>query len=402
MTRRRILFVIPTLDIGGAERQLVALATRLVENGGDVFVYSLAGRGALEGELEHSKATVITPPSGRGGNSGLRLNRFLRQMALPLHLLFVLLKIRPVIVHFNLPAAYLVGAPLSIIAGVPVRIMTRHSMNLYQRDRPLSRSVERLLHQRMHAVIAVSFYILRELRDQEGVSHNRLGVIYNGVDPKRFPVSAPVNEIIRELGLRSTTFVMVIVANLIPYKGHTDLLEAVALAKPDLPDDWRLLIVGRDEGIGSQLRDLSMQLSIEQGVIFLGQRTDIASILCCSHIGILCSHQEGVSIAAMEAMATGLPMIVTDVGGMSELVVDGETGLVVPAKKPQSLARAIGRLAKDPQLRLRLGQAGRERANQKFSLQATVAQYERLYSGLCERTRRTVVEILANSPNESA
>jgi L-malate glycosyltransferase len=104
----------------------------------------------------------------------------------------------------------------------------------------------------------------------------------------------------------------------------------------------------------------------------------------------------------MEAMAAGLPMIVTDVGGMSELVVDGETGLVVPAKEPQRLAQAIARLVKDPQLRLRLGQAGRQRVRQKFSLDATVAQYERLYSGLCEPTPRTVIEILANSPNELA
>jgi glycosyltransferase involved in cell wall biosynthesis len=213
------------------------------------------------------------------------------------------------------------------------------------------------------------------------------------VDFKKF-MNPRLKQTIGELGLHSATFVMVMVANLIPYKGHRDLLEAVALAKSDLPDDWRLLIVGRDEGIGSQLRDLAKRLSIEKGVVFLGQRTDVAPILCCSDIGIICSHQEGFSVATIEGMAAALPMVVTDVGGLSELIVDGESGLVVPAQEPQSLAQAIRRLAKDPQLRKRLGQAGRQRARLKFTLEATVAQYEKLYSGLCEPTRQKIIEII--------
>ena len=394
VTRRDILFIIPALEIGGAELQLAAVASRLVQNGWNVSVYSLAGAGSLATELKSNKVSVFIPPLRGVRDSRLRVNSILRRVLISAHLIFLLMKLRPFIVHFRLPPAYLIGAPLAIITGVPVRVMSRHSLNLYQRGRPLSRIAERILHRRMHAVIAVSLSVLGELQDKEGVPANRLGVIYNGVDHTRF-LDVPVERTILELGLNRNTFVMVIVANLIPYKGHSDLLQAIALAKPDLPDDWRLLIVGRDEGIGEQLRDLSKRLSIEQRVSFLGERTDVVPILCCSHVGIVCSHQEGFSIATIEGMAAGLPMIVTDVGGLSELIVDGESGLVVPAKEPLNLAKAIGRLANDPQLRVRLGHAGKRRAEQKFSLETTVSQYERLYLGLCKPAPRTVSEILA-------
>jgi glycosyltransferase involved in cell wall biosynthesis len=389
----RILYVIPSLDIGGAEQQLAAVAGRLTQKGWNVSVYSLRGKGCLTRELQDNRVKALGPPVGRSKNAPLKLKRIFRLATTVFHLLFLLLKTKPHIVHFFLPAAYLVGGPLAIITGVPIRIMSRHSMNLYQRGRPLSRTAERILHRRMQAVIAVSSSILCELRDEESVKPDRLGVIYNGIELKNF-INLRVQQTSTEIGLADNTFVMVIVANLILYKGHRDLLQAIAIAKPELPDDWRLLIVGRDEGIGDQLRDLAKQLAIEDRIMMLGQRTDVLSILSCSHVGILCSHQEGLSIAILEAMAMGLPLIVTDVGGSSEMVIDGENGLLVPPKNAQKLAEAIVRLARDAQLRQRLGQAGYRRVQERFTLETCVSQYEKLYMGLCESARRPVSEIL--------
>jgi len=172
--------------------------------------------------------------------------------------------------------------------------------------------------------------------------------------------------------------VMSIVANLIPYKGHADLVDALALAAPDLPSGWRLLCLGRNDGIGDCLRQRAAMAGIGDNILWLGSRRDVPQILAASDIGLLVSHQEGFSNAVLEGMAAGLPMVVTDVGGNAEAVADGDTGYVVPARDPQALAAAIRRVARDPQRRL-MGERGRERIHQHFSLDACVDAYERLY-----------------------
>ena len=123
---------------------------------------------------------------------------------------------------------------------------------------------------------------------------------------------------------------------------------------------------------------------------WLGQRDDAPALLAAAGVGILCSHQEGFSNSILEGMAAGLPMLVTDVGGNAEAVVDGETGLVVPAHDPARLGAALASLAGDPAPRRAMGAAGRRRAAEHFSLDECVAAYERLYEGLLTAPGRPV------------
>jgi glycosyltransferase involved in cell wall biosynthesis len=117
-------------------------------------------------------------------------------------------------------------------------------------------------------------------------------------------------------------------------------------------------------------------------ISFFGSRDDVADILAASDIGILASHQEGFSNAVLEGMAAGLPMVVTDVGGNAEAVLDGVTGLVVPARDPRRLAQAITQLAHDKQRRVAFGTAGRQRAAECFSQEQCKRRYDVLYRGL--------------------
>ncbi len=390
-----------SLDIGGTERHLVAIAQSLVRRGWNVSVYSLEDGGPLRGEFERCGVNVIVPSSAMGKGSQSIASRIVRLPRTGIHMLSVFRKLKPDIVHFLLPAAYLFGAPLAIISRVPIRIMSRQSLNIYQLNSPFARLAERFLHQRMHAVLAVSGKVLEQLRDEEGVPLSRLGLIYNGIEIDAFS-DASLREATRaQFGLGAEALVMVIVANLIPYKGHADLLDALAAARSELPDDWRLLIVGRDDGIGAELRDQSRRLQLDEKVCFLGQRKDIAAILSASDVGILCSHQEGFSIALLECMAAGLPTIVTDVGGNAEAVIDGTSGLVIPPKEPASLAQAIRRLANDPGLRARLGRAARQRVQQKFSIQDCVQRHERLYRAMVASSPMSVEQILSDAANEA-
>jgi glycosyltransferase involved in cell wall biosynthesis len=168
------------------------------------------------------------------------------------------------------------------------------------------------------------------------------------------------------------------VANLIPYKGHADLLDAFGSIREQLPQNWELWCVGRDDGIGQGLKERAERLGIASHVRFLGSRSDVPDLLLRADVGVLCSHEEGFSNAVLEAMAAGLPMVVTDVGGNAEAVVDGDTGYVVPPKDPPRLAEALLSVALDAR-RSDMGARGRKRAEELFSMDACLHQYELLY-----------------------
>lgn len=377
---RDILFVINDLEIGGTERQVALLAGELTRAGTPVTLFSFAD-GPARPLFEQGGVAVI---AARGG--------LLSMPFAAAHLLWLMLTRRPRLVHFFLPGAYLAGAPLAVLARIGVRVMSRRSLNTYQRNGVI-RAIERLLHRTMHAVLGNSRGVIAQLRE-EGVPPGRLGLIYNGIDATRFAGAASREALRARLGLPPQALVMCIVANLIPYKGHADLIDALALAAPSLPPGWRMLVAGRDDGIGPQLKDQAKRLGLADNIVFLGPRKDIADILGASDVGILCSHEEGFSNAILEGMAAGLPMIVTNVGGNAEAVVDGATGLVVPPRDPGQLAAAIVRLPADPALRAQMGQAGRARVAACFGVAQFVDGHRKLYDALLAgRTPADVPEI---------
>ncbi len=372
-----ILFVTSSLQIGGTERHLAAVAPALVKLGWSISVYSLTGSGALREEMQGKGVNVFVPPLWQS-----TLRHFSQFMLGGVHLFDVMRKRRPTIIHFFLPAAYLVGAPLAIFKGIPVRIMSRRSLNVYQQRYPFALKLERGLHRKMTAILGNSRSVVRELSELEGVSASRLGLIYNGVDVVRFSNAGSPKVTRAALGLGQESLALVMVGNLIPYKGHNDLISALGLASSNLPEDWRLLLVGRDFGIAAALREQATMLRIEDKILFLGTRNDIPEILNACDIGVLCSHQEGFSNSVLEGMAAGLPMIVTNVGGNTEAVLDGKTGIVVPPHDPGLLAAAIARLAQDRSLRANLGSAARGRVAAHFALERTIKAYDILYRAL--------------------
>jgi glycosyltransferase involved in cell wall biosynthesis len=193
---------------------------------------------------------------------------------------------------------------------------------------------------------------------------------------------------------------MITVANLVPYKGHADLIRALGRIKGELDKGlehgWTLLCAGRDDGILWDLVRLARQEGIDGNVRFLGSRRDVPDLLKASDIGLLCSHEEGFPNAVIEGMAAGLPMIVTAVGGNSEAVTHDETGQIVPPKDPAAIAAAILRYLTEPQLAERCARASRARVEQAFSLPASAAAYDKLYTGLL--AGRSVADLATPAP----
>jgi glycosyltransferase involved in cell wall biosynthesis len=377
-----ILYVIGALDIGGTERHLSKVASALTQKGWRISVYSLSGDGPIRDELERAGVRVLLPPIDRKQISSSIVLRILRMALAGLHLAILMMGNRPHIVHFFLPEAYLVGGVAALVARIKARVMSRRSLNRYQQRYPLARNLESWLHKRMTAILGNSRAVIAELRNDEEVPEDKLVLIYNGVEMPGENSRRSRADVRNALGLETSSLVMIIVANLIPYKGHADLLEALGRAHSRLPSGWRLLVVGRDDGIKAKLKALARHLQIDRNVIFLGVRHDVRDLLLSSDIGLLVSHQEGFSNALLEGMAAGLPMIVTNVGGNPEAVTDGISGLIVPPGDPAQLSAAIEKLANDAEMRATMGVNARRRAEKEFSVDASIRRYEGLYEGL--------------------
>jgi len=387
----RLLLVTRALDVGGTERHLAQIAPGLARRGFDVSVYCIAKEGAQVAEIGGAGIRVAGALPRLGSAATLLTGA--------LGLLPEMLLQRPDIAHFFLPHAFLAGSVAAAITQVPVRIMSRRSQNCYQRKHPALAKFERRMHGSMTAILGNSRRVVDELVHDEGVAADRTGLIYNGIDLPAFQ-PARCREFVREsLGIAPDATVFACVANLIAYKGHTELLAGLAMVKDRLPPSWKLLAIGRDGGQMAALKAQAESLGLAGNILWLGTRRDIADLLNAADIGVLPSHEEGFSNAVIEGMAAGLPMVVTDVGGNGEAVRDGETGFVTPARNPAALGMALAKLAGDPGLTASMGGAGKRRAQTQFSLDACLDRYEATYRALLAGKRLpSSVAIAAPSP----
>jgi glycosyltransferase involved in cell wall biosynthesis len=362
-----VVLSIGQLGLGGAERQLVLLAAGLRRAGTDVSVLTHRG-GPRESELAEAGVPVhvIARPGRRHVWPWLPLDA--------LRMVRLLRRLRPQVVHAYLYHSYVLMAPLSRLARVPVYVAGRRSLGHYKAGHRVKLFAERLATRLTDAVVANSRAVAEETVRQEGMDLAKLHVLHNALPPSAF---APVEP--TELDLPSPR--VVCVANLIDYKGHRYLVEAME----------RL----REEGLGASLilvGDGRERAHLEEQVrrsgvptAFLGARQDVPAILAASDVFVLPSLQEGMSNAVMEAMAAGLPVVVTDVGGNSEAVAGN--GLMCAPADAGALADHLRGLLTDDARRADLGKRAREHAEGAFGLDALVTGHLTLYGQLLENKR---------------
>ncbi len=380
--RCRILFVTESFGVGGTESHLLELLPALKSQGFEPAAFCLTEPGKRASILDAAAIPVMTAP---------RFAAYKRSPLAPLRIgggalkLFALIgRFQPTIAHFFLPGPYLAGAPVALARSVPIKVMSRRSLADYQRNWPGAARLERLLHPRMDAILGNSQAIVDDLIAKEGCPERQVRLIYNGI--RLSPLAVTREEARAALGLGERTFVMTMIANLFPYKGHRDLIAALARIEDRLPKPWTLLCAGRDAGESKAIAHAIATAGLGDRVRLLGERSDVPLLLAASDTGILTpTRNEGLSNAVLESMAVGLPMVVTDVGGNAEAVVDGRTGLVVPAGDCAALGAAIMKLAANPELRQAMGREAKQRVAERFSLSASVDQYCALYEELLER-----------------
>ncbi len=375
MSRKvKILYIIGTLDVGGSEGQLVRLVTGLDRQRFEPLVCCLSSAGPYQSVLDAAGIPVEVI-----GFRGLTIFRHPYRVALQLcRLIHFIRRVRPVLVHGFLFWAYILGTYAAKVASVPIVIASRRSLGTFKAGQAHYLLLERLTNAMTDLWVANSEAVRQDTVRQEGVDPARIRVIPNGVDPNRFAGSADRPTVRHRLGLPADGPLLLTVSNLIHYKGHGTLLEAVSLITRKHPTA-RFVLAGEGP-MRAEIERRIATAGLADLVRVLGERIDIPDLLRAADLLVHPSDEEGFPNAILEAMAAGRPVVATRVGGTPELVVDGVTGTLVPPRSPAALAAAVSHLLADSQLADRMGAAGRERAVREFSLARMVERTEALYA----------------------
>lgn len=369
-TRRRALIahVIPTLRIAGLENVVARLTDRLRTHL-DHVVITPAGDGPVRARFPEGVPVIPMGEQHRPDRwNALRMARLFRSL-------------RPDIVHSRNWSCVdaIIGARL---AGVPIVIHSEHGREASDpegRDR-VRRLGRRVLSPMVDQFVTVSRDLARWLVEDIGLPRGKVLSICNGVDTHRFrPGGRQAARAI--LGIGPEPIVIGTVGRLDPVKDQAGLLRAFSR----VADDPRaLLLIAGDGPCRAELKTTVSALGLDGRVRLLGERDDVPSVLTAMDVFVLCSIGEGISNTILEAMASGLPVVATRVGGNPELVVDGSTGFLVEPRSPAALAAPLRRYLEDPGLLAHHGRAARDLAEAEFSLERMVGAYEQLYERLLD------------------
>jgi len=351
-----VVHLIYCLDTGGLERVMLNCIRGMAGQGFRHAVISLTHASQFANQLP-----ADVPVYCLGKNPGADLTIHLKLWRL-------LRDLRPAIMHsYNL--ATLEYHPISWLAGVRGHFHAEHGRDVSdpKGENKKYQWLRRLISPFVQRYVAVSDDLYQWLIQQVGLSRRKAQLIYNGINTSQFNSSAKKND----------NFDFIHVARLSPIKDQTTLITAFALVRQQSMHPCRLRLVG-DGPLRLQLEQQVAAAGITDCVEFLGERHDIAALLQQSQVFVMSSLAEGIPMTVLEAMASGLPVIATAVGGLPELI-QAEHGVLVAPSSPEALAVAMRQYLENPALVATHGQHGRQRVCEKFSEPAMVAQYLTLY-----------------------
>jgi sugar transferase (PEP-CTERM/EpsH1 system associated) len=286
---------------------------------------------------------------------------------------------RPDVLHTHAWGTLCEGLIAGRLAGVPVIIHGEHGT---LRTGAMQARVQRWAWNRVDHVVSVSSRLAERMAGQIGFPLERIQTIRNGVDLSRFGAGREVCR--AALGFGTDDFVIGTAGRLVEVK---DQRSFVASASRLRLEGLRFVALIAGEGpLRPALERQIRESGLDGHVRLLGHRPDIQNVLAALDVFVLSSTSEGLSNTILEAMAAGVPVVSTRVGGADELVDEPRTGILVPPSDPAALARAVGSLAADPARRRSMGAAARQRALREFSLERMLADYERLYVGCLARS----------------
>ncbi len=362
-----IVQLLHSLTVGGAEVLAAGLARRLGDRYRFVFV-CLDSVGELGEQLRNEgfPLVVLNREEGIDWACSRALKDELKSQ-------------QATIVHAHQYTPFFYTLTTGLFGRRPPVLFTEHGR--FFPDLPNRKHLifNRLLIRKNDRVVGVGEAVRKALVDNEGIPEKRTQVIYNGIDLSKYEeadVSAR-GAIRSELSIGERDFVVSLVGRLNDLKDHSTAIRTAKRVAEQIPN-FRMLFVGEGDErakIESEIRELKL----ENTITLLGTRHDIPQILQASDVCFLSSISEGIPLTLIEGMAAGLPVVATDVGGNSEVVIHNETGYLTPSGDDAALASFLVSLENDLALRGKLGQAGRDRARQHFSEIENHRRYQELF-----------------------
>lgn len=383
--RPLVVHLVYSLGVGGLETLLVECINRMPPEKYRHAVVCLTGYTDVASRIIHPDVDLIAlnKPPGNGLGIHWRFWKLMRSM-------------RPTILHtYNLAAMEFCFA--ACWAGVPVRIHAEHGRDgadPHGRNRKHN-LLRRALAPCIDRYVPVSDDLERWFLDVVGIAPNQLQMIRNGVDTWRY--RPPVHKS-AATPWSEQHVVIGAVARIQDVKNHGALVQAFARLRQLLPewrDRLRLSIIG-DGPLLTQLKAQVQQAQLDQVVWLPGSRSDIADVLHGFDIFVLPSLAEGTPVSLLEAMSCALPCVASRVGGIPEVIQDGEQG-ILSAPEPEAIAQALTRYIQDPALATRHGEAARARVEHQYSMTTMIDAYTRLYDELCARKASLVQRSINHS-----
>ncbi len=359
-SRLRVCHVSMCLQTGGLERLLVDFARFHARKNFELQFVALTGDGPPAQDIRDTGCPV------RVLNESLKI----RKLWSLTQLVRQLKSQSPHIVHTHNTYAHFYGAIAAKLAGVPVVVNTQHGRGCGGNWK--AHWQFHLANRWTQRVVGVSHDAARLCQQQDRAAHEKITTIWNGINLDRFAFHGP-----------KPVPTAISVARLSAVKDFPTLLRAVPHVLPHVPD-FRLRIVG-DGPERAKLELLIDELHLRSHVELLGERHDVPALLAESGFFVSSSLSEGISLTLLEAMAVGLPVVTTAVGGNPEIVLDGQTGRLAPAGDPAALSRAIVDLCSERDLWPAMGTLGRQRVEQHFEIRQMIRCYEALYEELLKR-----------------
>lgn len=375
--RTRVAYCLDSFDMGGTEFNAVRTAEQVDRARYELSFIALSDRGALAERVRAAGIPIHVFPLGgffslQMLRSARRLVRHLREQQVD-------------VVHAHDIYSNIFTVPCARLAGVPMVIASRrwwHAAN-----RVIYLTLNRATYHLAHRVLANSEAVGQLVVD-EGMPASRVTVVPNFVEESAF--ETPPLEVLESwrtsYAVAPDDEVVGIIANLHAIKDHPTLLRAFVRVVTERPRA-RLVIAGDGEDRAA-LEALATSLGIRERVSFTGRVAQRPSMHWLFDVSVLSSRGEGFPNSIVEAMSAGRPVVATAVGGVPDVVVDGETGLLVPAASPEPLAEAIVALLRDPARRAFMGAAAARRARARFHASAVVQQLQALYDDFLATRRR--------------
>jgi len=364
----RLLLVIDHLDSGGAQRQIIELARRLPRQKYDIVVCNLDGnRKTLQPEIEQENIPVFS----------VNQYGFIDMKAL-LKLFSYIRTNHFDIVHTYLFTADTYGRIAAILASTPVVIASMRSVDNWKNL--LHKLTDKILAAGTDKIIVNAKEIQKFLQSVEKIPHRKIRVIYNGIDENLFELKVNSEKIRAGLGLKKEDLLVGIFARNDPVKDHKTFFQAAKIISHNFSN---VTFLAMGYGMTNTfMKEIVQKFGIEDKVILKDHSPRYLSYLASVDISIISSLIEGCSNVILESMALKKPVIATDVGGNPELVINGQTGLLVPPQNPEKLAEAIMNLINDTQKRASFGKAGKDRVIKYFSMDKMVKNTMVLYDNI--------------------